>query len=353
MQRDVQRGRFVVAARDLAANETVLETSAYVIAPLESYKKRVCSGCLAYNATGRLALVGCKRHMCDQVYYCSETCRERDAADHDELCALWRRLASHDADRHIKSLLRVLTLVLLRRHQEEEKEVVAQTGTAHIDAAGRPNTTVPVLDELSTNERGSWADFLRLQSHADSWTQEELREWRKTERFLAGALLPHMSAGGEPLQHYVSAIESNCFGAWTDKGETYGRALFLFASYFNHSCQPNCESIQHNGTMAIVTRGPIPKGTELTIRYIDVNIPCSTRRATLLAEYHFLCQCERCIAEAEAQVKPTYTYAKSVNNRRPPGSTTKRRAARKAAAAATASSSASPEEALEEAFEDR
>jgi SET domain-containing protein len=59
----------------------------------------------------------------------------------------------------------------------------------------------------------------------------------------------------------VSRIESNNFGLWTRNHMTcYGRALYPYASFFNHSCVPNCE-VQINGPfLSIYAIQDIPKG---------------------------------------------------------------------------------------------
>ncbi|KAF9370707.1 hypothetical protein CPB97_002534 [Podila verticillata] len=44
----------------------------------------------------------------------------------------------------------------------------------------------------------------------------------------------------------------------------------------------------------------IPKGQDITISYIDTEMPLQARRLALLSDYHFHCCCERCVREEMA-----------------------------------------------------
>lgn len=115
-------------------------------------------------------------------------------------------------------------------------------------------------------------------------------------------------------------------------------AIYPYASFFNHSCDANCDAIQDNydkdelllstlvddellcngkklhGEMMFVALRNILKGEELTISYIqDENglLPLQSRRQKLLSEYYFLCQCCKCITDEKQYRKKK----KNVKNR--------------------------------------
>ena len=48
---------------------------------------------------------------------------------------------------------------------------------------------------------------------------------------------------------------------------------------------------------ARLTTRPVAAGTELTISYIDENLPRTARRTELNETYSFNCQCDRCVDE--------------------------------------------------------
>ena len=272
---------------------------------------------------------------CDRMFYCSAACAEAAVrlGGHEQICTLVRRLMAHKADEHTKSLMLLALLVVQRASLEE---------------------TLPPEPELEPELAAvpSWvptyADVRQLQSHAEAWTEDEVQDWRyvlmrvwrarahgaagadgsgqrgrrgsdlrKSERFLVKLLQDGGLPFAEPSAfRLLSALESNCFGIWPGKDETYGRALYPTAAFFNHSCAPNCESVQlgARGIMDVVVREPVAAGTELCIHYIDCNVPVSARRRELLSTYRFVCMCDRCVHEAASPHHPKQTYARSVNH---------------------------------------
>eukprot|EP00268_Persea_americana_P008899 TRINITY_DN1348_c1_g1_i2.p1 TRINITY_DN1348_c1_g1~~TRINITY_DN1348_c1_g1_i2.p1 ORF type:complete len:494 (+),score=102.90 TRINITY_DN1348_c1_g1_i2:197-1678(+) len=79
-----------------------------------------------------------------------------------------------------------------------------------------------------------------------------------------------------------------------------GTAFFPLQSCMNHSCCPNAKAFKRDedrdGQATIVAVRPIRKGEEITISYIDEELPCEERQA-LLADYGFRCQCKKCIEQ--------------------------------------------------------
>ncbi|KAI8804075.1 hypothetical protein BJ742DRAFT_682504, partial [Cladochytrium replicatum] len=178
----------------------------------------------------------------------------------------------------------------------------------------------------------NWDNLNSLQSHYADWPAQDVRDWRKSSLFLARILeecgliegadlgsaengLPtgvqiqqNMGKFQEFVLHLISKIESNGFGLWTKKGLCMGRAVFPHASYFNHSCDPSCESIQERMMLIVRTKKAVEKDEELTISYIDTNLPVHARRQRLQDEYYFTCSCARCIAELSGAASRKTTY---------------------------------------------
>ncbi|KAF9663284.1 hypothetical protein SADUNF_Sadunf17G0023000 [Salix dunnii] len=80
-----------------------------------------------------------------------------------------------------------------------------------------------------------------------------------------------------------------------------GTAFYPLQSCMNHSCCPNAHAFKRDedrdGQAAIITLKPIRKGEEVTISYIDEDLPFEERQA-LLADYGFKCSCQRSFLEA-------------------------------------------------------
>ncbi|WOL17770.1 histone-lysine N-methyltransferase ATXR2 isoform X1 [Canna indica] len=79
-----------------------------------------------------------------------------------------------------------------------------------------------------------------------------------------------------------------------------GTAFYPLQSCMNHSCRPNAKAFKRDedkdGEAVIIAVQPICKGEEITISYIDEDLPYGERQA-LLADYGFRCMCPRCLEE--------------------------------------------------------
>ncbi|CAA6658308.1 unnamed protein product [Spirodela intermedia] len=79
-----------------------------------------------------------------------------------------------------------------------------------------------------------------------------------------------------------------------------GSAFFPLQSCMNHSCCPNAKAFKReedkDGQATIIALRPIAKGEEVTISYIDEELPYEERQA-LLVDYGFECRCPRCLEE--------------------------------------------------------
>ncbi|XP_054815392.1 histone-lysine N-methyltransferase ATXR2-like isoform X2 [Prosopis cineraria] len=88
-------------------------------------------------------------------------------------------------------------------------------------------------------------------------------------------------------------------------GEDYsiccqGTAFFPLQSCMNHSCCPNAKAFKReedrDGQATIIALTSIRKGEEITISYVDEDLPFEERQASL-ADYGFRCRCPKCIEE--------------------------------------------------------
>ncbi|ESW21952.1 hypothetical protein PHAVU_005G113700 [Phaseolus vulgaris] len=88
-------------------------------------------------------------------------------------------------------------------------------------------------------------------------------------------------------------------------GEDYsicceGTAFFPLQSCMNHSCCPNAKAFKRDedkdGQATIIAQRSICKGEEITISYVDEDLPFEERQASL-ADYGFRCRCPKCIEE--------------------------------------------------------
>jgi hypothetical protein len=139
---------------------------------------------------------------------------------------------------------------------------------------------------------------------------------REVDRF-ADSLLPYVT---ESLFLSICAgIQCNTFGIAIADDSTIGFSCFPFASYFNHSCEPNLArymvhtdpsggetNTADSSTTTLLPGGfdrvsfytlcDIKKGEELNICYVTPQHEGNSRRRQLLQNYRFYCRCSRCRA---------------------------------------------------------
>lgn len=83
-----------------------------------------------------------------------------------------------------------------------------------------------------------------------------------------------------------------------------GSALYAVQSACNHSCDPNCTATFpfSNHTLVLVASKDLHEGEEIFISYLDecaLSRSRHSRRKILQENYLFLCQCKRCLQEAD------------------------------------------------------
>lgn len=87
-----------------------------------------------------------------------------------------------------------------------------------------------------------------------------------------------------------------------------GSAVYLLASIFNHSCDPNVNVAYpyNDGTAVFTAARDIKAGEQLTITYIDACQEVTTRQAYLEYAYGFRCRCPKCVEELSKIVDPPH-----------------------------------------------
>lgn len=83
--------------------------------------------------------------------------------------------------------------------------------------------------------------------------------------------------------------------------EAHG-GLYTLHSHLNHSCKPNC-SVRHLhkptalSRITVIAKRAIAPGEELTISYVNPELPYRSRQDELKAWGFGSCKCERCQVE--------------------------------------------------------
>ena len=112
-------------------------------------------------------------------------------------------------------------------------------------------------------------------------------------------IVPPLDLAGDPAALLKAAAAVVTSGAAPTSPQ--GSAVYLLASMFNHSCEPNVDVTfpENNGLLALVAAADVPRHTELTISYIDATMAREARQEQLRFAYGFDCRCPRCVEEEE------------------------------------------------------
>lgn len=86
----------------------------------------------------------------------------------------------------------------------------------------------------------------------------------------------------------------NSMTVFTAAFDTLGSCVSSTAARLNHSCNPNCTYMFSEGSLAIRSLQAIPKGSELTVSYVNLRAPTVERQQELQAKWLFTCTCEYC-----------------------------------------------------------
>lgn len=286
------KGRHVRATRALSAGEVVCAAPVHALSVLEEWKKRVCANCFIV-APGRLS---CSCSGCEQAFYCGAACRVAHSqrggigsVAHALVCPALRRFpALKKLGKDNVAMLRLMLEVLAARHSRHDN---GHRGSEASDSFEALQHHPP--DYGSPKEAALWAKAAHLLREAIACC-----EWCPWVREEGGTSTPPTDA---ELHAVLSRLDSNCFGCYRcDGGPTIGHGCFLSAAVFNHSCDPNCFATSGASTLRIETQQAVAQGEELTIAYVDTNLPRTARQKHLRACYHFDCACARCVLEASA-----------------------------------------------------
>lgn len=311
---------------------------------------------------------------CYQFWYCSQRCRELHQQRHEKHCEIFQKLLSKKRlNRDVLSVCKLLLEIQLNHLEEKafnptteqnsfqrwkdrtecqwkepvvseltasdsidsEKIESTQEDAVQVEQEATTATDPPVSSESIQNDtdtndierwKSSWEPFFEdvenLVSNRHRWDKEDTTDWIKIVQLVQTLLSMTGEESSELLNsdqllEMISRIESNNFGLWTsaNREACYGRAVFPLASFFNHSCAPNCRTVIHGTVFTAYAAEDIQSGEELCISYIETNLPRSSRREKLSSDYRFDCDCKRCDTEKEKQGKVTYSLSKNCSNK--------------------------------------
>ena len=338
-------GRGVVAAKTVSKGTLIIRShppAAHVV--FWQYRKEVCAQCFHYDRGRNLPV----RHPSTGKVFCAVECREEWLEEQSELgVEAWEGLcrfvqsrsskvkgrdsrndhgqvdisgkpgeaivkASWQDTNEIAEILRdgrlsVPGLILGVRAEKKYRKASNHARTQVVD----PDILAFFLSGIlmrfnSLNQRQDvlglamdeepYRSMPELKAHCNSFIQ--------LTAIAPIQLLPLMAS--VICQTLVSAASHNAFGIRSgseDKEEYMGYALYPWASFFNHSCDPNIRKTHVGRLWEFHVLRNVGTGEQCCITYLggdekDLNV--HERRTRLKETWGFECLCERCVREIDA-----------------------------------------------------
>ncbi|ESR60738.1 Histone-lysine N-methyltransferase ATXR2 [Citrus sinensis] len=294
---------------------------------------------------------------CGEAYYCSKSCAEADwELFHSLLCtgerskalsraALLKFIEHANGTNDIFLLAaKVICSIILRYRKLKAAHLEEQGKTNANSKSSNLSLLLEAWKPISIGYKRRWWDCIALPDDVDSSDEASFRMKIRELAFTSLQLLKAAIFDSEceplfsleiyghiigmfelnnldlvvasPVEDYFLYIDDLLHGEKKEAekitrpildalGDDYsiccqGTAFFPLQSCMNHSCCPNAKAFKReedrDGQAVIIAQRPICKGEEVTISYIDEDLPYGERQ-TLLADYGFRCSCPKCLEE--------------------------------------------------------
>jgi len=162
---------------------------------------------------------------------------------------------------------------------------------------GREEELVLGDQEGAETEEG-YARGYTVDTHSE---QEEAKEGSVKEEQEVAAVHHY---GVSQLTRLMCCVNCNSHTLYTREAwplEPAGAAVYLQGSAFNHSCCPNAEFYNAGTALRVRSVRRVGAGKEVTVSYVPQTQGVVERRQSLLRQYKFACECERCQLEEQEQ----------------------------------------------------
>jgi len=297
MQVDVEN-RKILAASNITKDNLILHSQPVVFSIMENNRKRLCGNCLQFSQS---FILSCNR--CNSVYLCSHACLSSFlASGHHIVCNSSNALMQMKLSMEEKGIVSITIGALQERSRALNTYLITSDDSVEnvVYWSNRWRQSQP--DTSKHTSATNWDLIKRLKcQYMDEFTPFEKIEWQKANAFVIPIIIMTGLVDDieddydkfELIFDIMSKVEANSFALSGAKNSTVGRALFPVASFFQHDCAPNCKLEQSGLSISIKAINDIKQGSELTISYVDANLPYAARRAKLKV-LNIECTCLRC-----------------------------------------------------------
>jgi len=259
IERNPVIGRYMVATKDLAEGELILQESPMVIGPRQ-LTKPVCLGChkVIKSAKDCIKCVRCNWPVC------SAKCQ--DAPVHDAECRATRAAGSR---------IKV--------------EVFDQTNMMY--------ACITVLRALSLldGSKKIWDDYVKFDSHLQERIKTPMYSKVNKEKvvYFIHHYLGIKRYSDLEILEACGRLDTNCYEIRTDGLNL--RAMYRTACLLSHDCNPNTRhTFSPDHSINLYTTRPIKKGETISATYTTSLWPTHQRQEHLKVSKCFNCVCLRC-----------------------------------------------------------
>ncbi|XP_028088613.1 histone-lysine N-methyltransferase ASHR1 isoform X1 [Camellia sinensis] len=256
-----EKGRCLFSTRDFSPGDVILSEEPYVSVPNRVSVDSRCDWCLTTSNLKRCS-------SCQVVWYCGSTCQKSDWKLHRLECGALSKL-DKDRKKSLTSSIRLMVKLYLRRKLQSEKII--------------PTT---VTDNYNLVEA--------LVSHMSDIDEKQLVLYAQMANLVSLILqLPDINI--KEIAENFSKLACNAHTICDSELRPLGTGLYPIISIINHSCLPNSVLVFEGRVAVIRAVQHIPKGTEVSISYIETAGSTMTRQKALKEQYFFSCACLHCI----------------------------------------------------------
>ncbi|KAL9692280.1 hypothetical protein quinque_015869 [Culex quinquefasciatus] len=286
-----EEGRFAKTNVDLKPNTIVLVEKPHVSVLLEEYSKTHCSTCFK-----RVSVPVCCP-KCSDVVFCSEDCESSaNSGYHKYECGFlpifWKSGASITCHMALRIITQQSEEYFLQLRPELDGLTSEQTDKLKHDDYRK------IYKLVTHEETRSAEDFFQRTLMATllnaCLTLGGFYKTKEAESFIGGLLLHNLQL----LQFNAHEISELQREDDRDVGKSVfiGGGLYPTLALFNHSCEPGVTRYYKGNSVCVRSVRSIAAGSMIGENYgpLFTQTPREERRATLLNQYRFSCNCRAC-----------------------------------------------------------
>ncbi|XP_021900600.1 histone-lysine N-methyltransferase ASHR1 isoform X2 [Carica papaya] len=255
------KGRCLLTTRDFYPGEVVISQQPYVCVSNNSSTDSRCDGCFT---TSNLK----KCSACQIVWYCGSTCQKLEWKLHRLECQALCRLEK-DRRKLVTPSIRLMLKLYLRKKLQNEK-VISTTAMNNFKLV---EVLVAHMSDIEEKQLVLYAQMASLVNLILQWPDINIKE----------------------IAENFSKLACNAHTICDSELRPVGTGLYPVVSIINHSCLPNAVLVFEGRVAVVRAVQNIPKGSEVSISYIETAGSTMTRQKVLKEQYFFDCTCPRCI----------------------------------------------------------